>query len=565
MNVSAIFLFRPVRPVLGVVFMLLTLNLRAACPGCLDYAAGTIWGVTSTDLIAEASGLAMSAENPGVIWTHNDDGNDGHLYAFNTNGSYLGRYDFNVNLSDVEDMALGRGPMAGQTYLYVADIGGAGFGNELRGSVRILRMPEPTVSLGQSSAPARNLSGVERFTLSYPEQNADFDAEMMMLDPITGDLFVGTKQNSGARIYRVNLDGAANNAELDLEFVRTVPFSDASGGAISSDGRQIIIRREDAAQIWTRCDGESVGDALARAGTSIPVIGLPAEPNGEAIAFLPDGSGYLTVSDSEESPPFYFFQSLCAQTAITRQPESVNTQLDQDAVFSVEATGENLQYQWRFQETALASQTASTLTVGNVQSPDVGNYSVVVIGDAGAVTSNPAMLSVSILPPTILSQPQSEVVATGSTVQLSVTVQGTEPFLYRWAFGPKRLATTGPVLTLPNVQRKSAGKYRVTVSNSAGKTVSSYATLRVLIPPTITRQPLGKTLNPGSRFTFRVTAKGSLRLGYQWFFNDTPIAGASRRTLALRNLQSAASGAYSVVITNAVGSVTSAPAVLTIP
>ncbi|HKS37997.1 MAG TPA: hypothetical protein VJW76_12445, partial [Verrucomicrobiae bacterium] len=91
-----------------------------------------------------------------------------------------------------------------------------------------------------------------------------------------------------------------------LERVRQINFDVVSGGAVSSDGREIVLRREDFAQLWVRAPGESVADALGRLPINIPVIGPPAEPNGEGIAFHPTGLGYYTLSE-ETGQSIYFF------------------------------------------------------------------------------------------------------------------------------------------------------------------------------------------------------------------------------------------------------------------
>ena len=61
-----------------------------------------------------------------------------------------------------------------------------------------------------------------------------------------------------------------------------------------------------------------------------------------------------------------------------------------------------------------------------------------------------------------------------------------------------------------------------------------------------------------------VTAGGSAPLFYQWRFNQSNLAGATNATLVLTNLQLGDAGAYSVVIYNAVGSVESGPATLSV-
>jgi hypothetical protein len=56
--------------------------------------------------------------------------------------------------------------------------------------------------------------------------------------------------------------------------------------------REIIIRQEEFARLWTRTYGQSISNALATAPVTIPVIGTPTEPNGEAVAFDANGNGY---------------------------------------------------------------------------------------------------------------------------------------------------------------------------------------------------------------------------------------------------------------------------------
>ena len=67
----------------------------------------------------------------------------------------------------------------------------------------------------------------------------------------------------------------------------------------------------------------------------------------------------------------------------------------------------------------------------------------------------------------------------------------------------------------------------------------------------------------GGNATFTVTATGAPPLGYQWYFNSTnPIYGATGSNYTKLVVQLADAGNYSVVVTNAGGSVTSAVALL---
>src|SRR6185369_6870633 len=127
-------------PVLGLP------TCHAACAPCTSFASGTPWGTVAISALTEASGIAASRKNQSVLWTHND-GSRQKLFAIGLDGVLLSTFTLKPNVNDVEDIAVGPGPLAGVSYLYVGDIGGsAGTGN-VRPHVQILRIEEPLVSL----------------------------------------------------------------------------------------------------------------------------------------------------------------------------------------------------------------------------------------------------------------------------------------------------------------------------------------------------------------------------------------------------------------------------------
>jgi pectate lyase len=83
--------------------------------------------------------------------------------------------------------------------------------------------------------------------------------------------------------------------------------------------------------------------------------------------------------------------------------------------------------------------------------------------------------------------------------------------------------------------------------------------------PTISADPVDRTVVAGQSATFTVTASGTAPLSYQWFFNtNTPLAGANSNSWTVGNAQLPNQGTYHVVVTNQAGAVTSAVARLTI-
>ncbi|WP_415909992.1 MBG domain-containing protein [Oleiharenicola sp. Vm1] len=90
------------------------------------------------------------------------------------------------------------------------------------------------------------------------------------------------------------------------------------------------------------------------------------------------------------------------------------------------------------------------------------------------------------------------------------------------------------------------------------------ATLVVPVAPTITGAPAAQTVTVGDTVTFSVAADGTGPLGYQWRKDGSALAGATASTLTLAHVLTDAAGSYDVVVSNSVGSATSAPAVLTV-
>ena len=146
-----------------------------------------------------------------------------------------------------------------------------------------------------------DVASYDTLDLRYPD--GAHDAEVLLVDPITLDLFVVTKENDQAGVYRATSARMSTaQSTIELEYIATLAFDVASGGDIAPDGSEIIIRNEDLAQVWWRSPGQTIVDAMSTAAYLAPVIGRPTEPNGEAIAYRADNSGYFTVSEGAFHP-----------------------------------------------------------------------------------------------------------------------------------------------------------------------------------------------------------------------------------------------------------------------
>jgi hypothetical protein len=119
--------------------------------------------------------------------------------------------------------------------------------------------------------------------------------------------------------------------------------------------------------------------------------------------------------------------------------------------------------------------------------------------------------------------------------------------------GVSVLQTNPTIIMSVNVNSSQGATYQASFSLSGSSSL-----------PNITNQPASLTVNLGSNATFTVGASGTEPLIYQWFFNVTNAIGLNTNILTLTNAQGTNAGAYMVIVTNVSGSVTSAPAVLTV-
>jgi hypothetical protein len=179
------------------------------------------------------------------------------------------------------------------------------------------------------------------------------------------------------------------------------------------------------------------------------------------------------------------FASLAAsgeRPIITSDPQSVAVTPGGTATFTVAVTGSTpLWYRWLFNGGLVSRATNATLVISNVSQADTGNYTAVVFNSHGYAISQPATLSLAQPSlPIITRQPQSQTVARGATVALSVGYSGTGPFDFQWRRNGVNIAgATNETFTLVNVQPTDAGDYTVIVFSEAGAAVSDVAAVRV--------------------------------------------------------------------------------------
>ena len=160
------------------------------------------------------------------------------------------------------------------------------------------------------------------------------------------------------------------------------------------------------------------------------------------------------------------------------------------------------------------------LTLHDLTTNDAGDYTVIVTGPSGSVTSSVVTLSLVDLP-LITVHPSSRTVYVGETATLSVVADCDLPLSYQWICDNTNLAgQTNAVLTLPDLSLKNGGQYAVAITDAYGSVTSSPpAVLTVRTGGTINIMPMGDS----------VTARGGgLESSYRyWLYTYLTNAGFS--------------------------------------
>ncbi len=278
-------------------------------PVCASAARPRALGKIESAELDEISGIAASRRQPGVFFVHNDSGDVPRFFAVNEAGRTLAEIGLPVpRLVDVEDIAVAGGP-GGKSMVYLADIGdngartGLGFARRV---VTVYRAQEPDLTAKHPGKFA--LGKVDALNFSYPDHG--HDAEVLLVDPVSGDLYIVTKESDGQSIvFRAKAPLSTGPAH-ELEQVGRLVFGRGSlpgnhmptGGDVAPTGEAIVIRTYSSTFVWDRPAGASIAEALQGPPRAVPT---PAQPQGEAVTFAADGRGLYTISETAHQQLFY--------------------------------------------------------------------------------------------------------------------------------------------------------------------------------------------------------------------------------------------------------------------
>lgn len=237
----------------------------------------------------ELSGIAESHSSPGFLYVFEDGAKSNAIYITNKQGADLGKIVIDgVSLRDPEDISVGPGPDATKNYVYMADIGD---NNASYSSVIIYRFIEPNLSAAVTGG-VMHITVFDKIQASY--SRGATNAETMMVDPLTRDVLIATKETGKSYIYRIPYPQSTTTTTA-VKPSAMLGFDLLTSGDISPDGTEVLLRSKSQIWYWKRTAAEDIITTLLRKPQDASYAAN--EHQGEGVGFAADGGGYYTDTE----------------------------------------------------------------------------------------------------------------------------------------------------------------------------------------------------------------------------------------------------------------------------
>ena len=265
------------------------------------FSVGKSLGIVDNPEIDEASGLAASINNPGMLWTHNDSGDAARIFLIDQQGKCRATVRFiNLKNRDWEDIAVGPGPEPSTSYIYIGDIGDNFSIHEFK---YIYRLIEPQIELEEERV---ELTVKKIDSIKFVLPDGKRDSEALMIDPLTSDIYIFSKREKQVNLYLLPAPQSTQEI-ITAQFITQLPLTQINSADISSDRSEVLLKNYSHVYYWHKNRNQQLTDLLKQKPVYLPYI---TEPQGEAITFDREGRGYFTISEkiNNKKPHLMFYQ-----------------------------------------------------------------------------------------------------------------------------------------------------------------------------------------------------------------------------------------------------------------
>jgi hypothetical protein len=227
--------------------------------------------------ITESSGIETSARFRKVLYTHNDSGDSARFFAVGPKGQTRAVYTLNgASNHDWEDMS--QGP---NRTLWFGDIGS----NAVRdGTVTVYRVKEPKRLRSRS---------VHWTAFDFRYEDGPHNAESLMVNPVSGDLYIVSKGLDDNSIYKASRPFSTAHANVLRKVAAMNVTGKTTGADFTSNGKRFVIRTYGAAFFGRRIGGH--------------LTAVPLPLSGESIAFTRNNKNVVTSQEGVGTPVYKVF------------------------------------------------------------------------------------------------------------------------------------------------------------------------------------------------------------------------------------------------------------------
>ena len=216
---------------------------------------------------------------------------------------------------------------------------------------------------------------------------------------------------------------------------------------------------------------------------------------------------------------------------ITSQPKSVTASAGEMVKFSVEATGDGLEYKWYYKNAGSSSWKVGSSTAASYETEMKADrdgrqiYCKVTDAYGNVVKSKTVTMNLPVV--TITSHPKDVIADVGGTVKFTVSATG-DGLTYQWYYKNSGSSTWSKssyqtdTCSFTMKEGHDGRQVRCKVTDAYGKTVTSNAAVVKLEHPVvkITTQPKSAVVAAGAKATFTIKATGD-GLTYQWQYKKS--------------------------------------------
>ena len=355
---------------------------------------------------------------------------------------------------------------------------------------------------------------------------------------------------------------------------------DSAGGGVGGNGSDTVSAGESAANGGG--GGGFVGGAGSTADTAEDCGSGGGGGAGSSWIVNNSGATFATTA-AAASVTVAFYGFVGTGASVTTQPSDQTVDAGQTATFTAAADGNPVPaVQWQVSTDGgttfsdVLGATSPTYTVTAESSENGNEYQAVFTNSVGSATTDPASLTVDVLP-AVTTQPASKTVNEGQPVTFTAAANGTPAPTVQWQISTDGgntfsnvLAATSTTYTFTTAAGDNGNQYRAAFTNDVGTVDSNPATLTLNTLPVVTAQPKSVSVRERgvAHFTTSATSYPTPTVRWQVSTNGgttfSAIKGATATSYSFTTVAADNHYRYRAVFTNVVGSTITAAATLTV-